>query len=110
MAKSDSKLDKLNINHSVYTTRLSDKYKNMEPYSQPDKSRMMSFIPGTVIEVLVSEGDKVKKGDVVLVLEAMKMKNRLKCQVEGVIKKINVEPGEKVPKGTLLMEITLQLH
>lgn len=108
MAKSDSKLEKININHSVYTTRISESFRNKVPYSPPDKSRMMSFIPGTVIEVLVKEGDKVKKGDVVLVLEAMKMKNRLKCELSGIIKKINVEPGEKVPKGTLLMEIDLQ--
>lgn len=105
MAKSDSKLEKININHSLYTTRLDDKFRNKEPYRPADKSRMISYIPGTIVELMVKEGDKVKKGDVVLVLEAMKMKNRVKCELSGIISKINVEPGDKVPKKTLLMEI-----
>lgn len=107
MAKSDNKLEKININHSVYTTRLNDKFRNKVPYSPPDKSRLLSFIPGTIIELMVKEGDEVKKGDVVMVLEAMKMKNRLKCQVSGTVKRVHVKPGDNVPRGTLLMEINM---
>lgn len=103
MEKKDSNLEKLNINYSEYTTRLSSKFRNRKVYAPPDKSRLMSFIPGTIIEILVQKGDKVKKGDEVLVLEAMKMKNRIKSPVNGVVKDIGVKENEKVPKGKLLI-------
>ena len=105
MGKKDSKQGVLNINHTEYVTRVSESYQNRKPYKPADKGNMMSFIPGTVIELLVKEGDMVLKGDDVMVLEAMKMKNRLKSPVKGMIKKIRVSAGDKVPKGTLLMEI-----
>jgi len=104
MEKKKTGLEKLNINYSEYTTRLSNKFRNRKVYAPHDKTRLLSFIPGTIIEILVQEGDKVKKGDEVLVLEAMKMKNRLKSPVTGVVKNIGVKEDEKVPKGKLLIE------
>ncbi|MBN1388502.1 MAG: acetyl-CoA carboxylase biotin carboxyl carrier protein subunit [Bacteroidales bacterium] len=106
--KKDIKLEILNINHSKYTTRLSPKYKNREPYKSPDRSKLLSFIPGTVVEIMVKEGDKVKKGDEVLVLEAMKMKNRIKSPVSGLVKYIDINVNDKVPKGKLLIEFNPQ--
>lgn len=104
MEKKDNKLEKLNINSSVYLTRLNPAFKNKELYKPADKSKLYSFIPGTVVELLVKEGQKIKKGDELLVLEAMKMKNRLKSPVSGTVSRISVEIGKKVPKGSLLME------
>ncbi|HCC71655.1 MAG TPA: acetyl-CoA carboxylase biotin carboxyl carrier protein subunit [Bacteroidales bacterium] len=108
MKKKENKLEKLNINYSEYTTRLSSKFKERVSYKPVDKTRLMSFIPGTIIEILIAEGDKVCKGDEILVLEAMKMKNRIKSPVEGLVKSINVELNEKVPKGKVLIEIDLE--
>lgn len=108
MKKKDSTLEKLNINYSEYTTRLSWKFKNRTLYKPADKSRLLSFIPGTVIEILVKEGDRVKKGEEVLVLEAMKMKNRIKSPVSGQVKHINVKVNDVVPKGRLLVEFSLE--
>jgi len=105
MEKKDNKQGVLNINHTEYITRISGSFQNRKPYKPADKGNMISFIPGTVIELLVMEGDKVLKGDDVMVLEAMKMKNRIKSPVKGIIEKIHVSAGDKVPKGTLLMEI-----
>ncbi|MEA1887754.1 MAG: acetyl-CoA carboxylase biotin carboxyl carrier protein subunit [Bacteroidota bacterium] len=108
MQEKDTKLGILNINHSEYTTRLSDSYKKREPYKPSDKLKLFSFIPGTIIEIMVKEGDKVIKGDEVLVLEAMKMKNRLKSPVSGIVKHIAVKVNDKVPKGKLLVEFDPQ--
>ena len=65
----------------------------------------MSFIPGTVLNILVREGQEVKIGNELMILDAMKMKNQLKCNIDGKIKRIIVKNGEKVSKGTLLLEM-----
>ncbi len=105
MKKEERKLEELNINHSVYLTRLSERYKNALPYQPPDKTKLVSFIPGTVIELFVKEGDIVKKGAEILVLEAMKMKNRIKSPFNGSVNKVNISVNEKVSKGKILVEI-----
>ncbi len=56
-------------------------------------------MPGTVIRYQVKEGDKVKSGDIVVMLEAMKMENAIPAPSAGVIKKINHSPGASVKKG-----------
>lgn len=106
MKKKDTKLGILNINHSKYQTRLNERFKNREPYEPSDKTKLFSFIPGTIIDVMVKEGDKVKKGDEVLVLEAMKMKNRIKSPVNGRVESVNVNVNDKVPKGKILVEFS----
>jgi biotin carboxyl carrier protein len=65
----------------------------------------MSFIPGTIMDILVKEGQDIEKGDDLIILEAMKMQNRLKSHVKGKIKKICITKGNIVTKGTLLIEI-----
>ena len=63
-------------------------------------------MPGIILEVNVSEGDTVKKGDFLCVLEAMKMENTLSASRDGVIKSVNIKKGETVDKGELLIEFT----
>ncbi len=60
-------------------------------------------MPGLVLNVLVAEGDEVKKGDSLLILEAMKMENMIKSPTDGVIKKITVKQGDKVEKNEILI-------
>ncbi|MDE7102365.1 MAG: biotin/lipoyl-binding protein, partial [Bacteroidales bacterium] len=57
-----------------------------------------------VLEIRVKQGDKVKKGDVVLILDAMKMDNEILSPVDGVVKNICVEQGASVAKDQLLVE------
>jgi biotin carboxyl carrier protein len=97
--------DKLNIDQTLYTTRLSRRYAARKAYTPPNPGRIYSFIPGTVTEVMVRQGDNVTKGDDILILEAMKMKNRLKSHVSGKVVSINVNPGDRVSKGMVLVEI-----
>jgi len=97
--------DKLNIDHTLYTTRISRRYAGRKAYSPPRPGRICSFIPGTVIEVLVKQGDQVTKGDDIVILDAMKMKNRLKSHITGKVASVNVKPGDRVSKGMVLAEI-----
>ncbi len=62
-------------------------------------------MPGMILEVNVAEGDEVKKGDFLCVLEAMKMENTLSAPRDGIIKSVNISKGETVDKGKLLLEL-----
>ena len=62
-------------------------------------------MPGLVLRIIAQEGDTVKKGDALLVLEAMKMENVIKAEGEGTIKRIAVAPKQVVEKNTLLVEM-----
>jgi pyruvate carboxylase subunit B len=63
-------------------------------------------MPGTVIRYEVNVGDKVKSGDVVVMLEAMKMENAIPSPASGVIKAVNFGPGASVKKGEILAIIS----
>jgi biotin carboxyl carrier protein len=63
-------------------------------------------LTGVVSEVRVAPGDSVTRNDVLMVVEAMKMLNDLRCRVEGVVASVNVEPGQRVEIGEALIEIT----
>jgi len=60
-------------------------------------------MPGIVVSIDISKGDGVKKGDCLLVLEAMKMRNEIKSSRDGVIKDILVQTGHTVAKGSILL-------
>lgn len=62
-------------------------------------------MPGTIFEMKVNEGDTVAAGDVVLVLEAMKMENEISSPVDGTITSILVKTGEAVNGGDVLVVI-----
>ena len=64
-----------------------------------------SAIPGKIVSVLVSEGDKVDSSSVVIVLEAMKMQNEIKAGIDGKVEKIMCEPGQRIEANVPLMEI-----
>jgi glutaconyl-CoA decarboxylase len=65
--------------------------------------QVKSPLPGSVIKVLVSEGQAVKKGDTLLTLESMKMENAIMAENDGVVKQIAVTPGQNVMQDDLLI-------
>ena len=62
-------------------------------------------MPGLVVTVPVSEGQEVKKGDVLVVLESMKMQNELKSNRDGKVTRVLVEPGQTVDKRQTLVTV-----
>ena len=95
----------LNIDESLYKTNISRKFENRKKYQPKDPKMILSFIPGTVLDIMVIEGKHVEMGDLLMILDAMKMQNKLKSAISGRIKKIHVNKGDKISKGTLLIEL-----
>ena len=62
-------------------------------------------MPGMVVKILVEAGQEVKKGEKIIIVEAMKMENALATQIDGVIKSIKVKEGQPVDKDILMIEI-----
>lgn len=87
--------------YKTYTTKKFDERKVWEP---DNPFKMVNFIPGTILKIFVKEGQEVKKGDPLLILEAMKMENEILAEINAKVKKINVKLGDKIPKDTLFIE------
>jgi len=69
------------------------------------KGSVPAPLPGRVIELRVREGDAVKAGQTVLVMEAMKMENAIPAPHDGTVKKLFVSPGDDVGEGEILAEV-----
>ncbi|MDR0538012.1 MAG: acetyl-CoA carboxylase biotin carboxyl carrier protein subunit [Tannerellaceae bacterium] len=88
-----------------YKTLLTDKYRNRPFWNKTQPGEIFSALPGTIIEVVAHEGQDVSEGDLLLVLEAMKMQNRIIAPVAGVVREIFVKEGDKIGKHCLMMKI-----
>ncbi len=82
------------------------KKKNKKNKKQVESTgEVTSSIPGMIVEYKMKNGDKVKAGDVVLVVEAMKMMNNIEAPIDGNLKDINLDTGDLIVKGDLLFSI-----
>lgn len=70
-----------------------------------DGETVASPMPGNILSVNVNVGDTVKKGDVLMILEAMKMENEIMSPCDGTVKSVNVTKGTSVETGTVLCVI-----
>lgn len=100
----NNKYEKLVIDDTAYVTTLTEKYSRRKRYETPDPKKIHAFIPGTIKEIFVKRGQTVRKGDMLLIFEAMKMSNTITAPFDGRIKNVNVKPGDMVPKSVLLLE------
>jgi biotin carboxyl carrier protein len=100
----------LKVNNNKYSVVVKDRFDEllkqlgMDNIASAKVNEIKAPMPGLVIDIRVSEGDVIKKGDAVLVLEAMKMENILKSPTDGVVKKVNVEKGIAVEKNQILVQ------
>jgi len=77
-----------------------------KPLSAPaGLSKIEAPLPGSIFKITSKEGDTVKKGDVLMIMEAMKMENNILAESDGTIKSIKVKEGESVLQGDVLVEI-----
>jgi biotin carboxyl carrier protein len=88
-----------------FKTSLTKKFINRKSWKVPNPKKITALIPGTIIDVYVKNGQKVKKGETLLILEAMKMLNQIIMPFDGKIKKVLVNPDEKIPKDHIMIEL-----
>ena len=67
-------------------------------------SAIKAPLPGNVVKILVSNGQNVKRGDVLLTMESMKMENNILAEHDGIIRHIHVQPGQSVMQDDLLID------
>jgi len=82
----------------------SPKDAKIEPFSS--NTTIVAPLPGTIFEIKVKEGDLVKRGDVLLVMEAMKMENNILAENDGTITSIKVAVGDSVLQNDTLIELS----
>ena len=100
----------LKLNNKVSKVMIRDRFDllleklGMDAAAGKDAGDIKAPMPGLILEIKVKVGDAIKKGDPLLVLEAMKMENLIKSGTEGEVKKILVETGSSVEKNQVLIQ------
>jgi len=77
----------------------------VKPVSNQPVYELKSPLPGTILDICVKEGDKVKENQILLILEAMKMENNIQAGRKGVVEKIFRNKGDAVMEGDVLLII-----
>jgi biotin carboxyl carrier protein len=95
----------LEVDDTAYETALTRKFARRARYAPRDPRKVLCFIPGVVRKVHVKPGQRVRCGDHLLVLEAMKMENDISSPADGTVKEIVAAPGQMVTKGQVLIEL-----
>jgi acetyl/propionyl-CoA carboxylase alpha subunit len=99
----------IKVNGNNYTVQLKDKYDElleklgMSSTASVKIKELKAPMPGLVVEVRVKEGDEVKKGDALVVLQAMKMENILKSPADVSIKKVHVKKEDAIEKNQIIV-------
>lgn len=105
-----SKKFKVKVNGTIYEIDIKDKLDllleklGMSQITSAAIKEIKAPMPGLILQIQVQEGMEVRKGDPIMVLEAMKMENVLKSPGEGVVKSILVEKGMSVEKNQTLID------
>ena len=106
------KVAELRVNNNNYIVHLKDQFDEllhrlgMDELSSNKVNDLKAPMPGLVLAINVSEGQSIKKGDVLITLEAMKMENTLKAGADAVVKKIAVKKGAAVEKNEVLIYLS----
>jgi len=106
----EDKTCRIKVNGTVYTVSVEDQYDQllkqlgMDNLATNKVLEVKAPMPGLVLNVMVKESSEIKKGDNLLILEAMKMENILKSPTDGTIKKVLVVKGDKVEKNQILIQ------
>jgi len=98
------------INNRVYTVQVKDKFDllleklGMHHAAGNKINSIKAPMPGLIIDLKVKEGDEVKQGSPLLILEAMKMENIIKSPGDAMVKSVKVKKGDSVEKNQVLIE------
>lgn len=105
MSDEQEKYSEIALEGGTYETTLTKKFTQRKIFEKADPRVLKARIPGSIDRIETRVGSAVKQGDTLMILEAMKMHNRIKAPMDGTIKAIQVTTGQKVVKGQTLIEI-----
>ncbi len=119
----DNKVE-VTVNGKTYAVELPKEEKKVQPVVRPvakpavapketasapktagGAGTVKSPLPGSIITIAVKEGQSVKRGDLLLTIESMKMENAIKAGKDGVVSAIHVQPGQSVLQGDALVDL-----
>ncbi len=103
-AVTETKTPKL-VRPKIIPTGGSERARTNKPTEAKGVGSIKAPLPGTILEIKIKTGDKVKVGDTLLIMEAMKMENEIKSDKTGVIASIKFNIGDSVMEGDVLVEI-----
>ncbi|MGQ4891661.1 MAG: biotin/lipoyl-containing protein [Candidatus Njordarchaeia archaeon] len=102
-------IDGTPYNANIVRVPAKKKYAPLKPKrfdkTEPSRRNIIAPITGKIVEILVKEGEKVNKGDPVIVIESMKIRNMINSGRKGKVERINVKIGQTVVKGEVLIEL-----
>ena len=98
-------MKKLLIDDTPYETEIPEKGLAGLFQGVSDPLEIRAIIPGTIVEMKVRKGQRVSDGQVLLILEAMKMHNEVEAKIDGKVEEICVSTGDRVEKGQLMIRI-----
>jgi len=103
------KTAEIKVNNNVYTLTAKDQFDilldklGLSNLAGTKVSEVKAPMPGLVLNVFVTQGSEIKKGDNLFILEAMKMENIIKAPADVTVKSVKIKPGDKVEKGQILL-------
>ena len=107
----EEKTMQVRINNAIYTVEVKNRMDillsqmGITNAASQKANDLKAPMPGLVLKINVTEGQAIKKGDSLLILEAMKMENVLKASADGIVKAIKIKEKTTVEKGQLLIQI-----
>lgn len=108
-ADAEEKSFTVSVNGTNYQLAVKDKFDELlkslgfDDLNDKKVNEIKAPMPGLVLDIVVAAGDTVKKGDSIIVLEAMKMENIIKSPTDGTVSKIAAKKGDAVEKGQVLI-------
>jgi biotin carboxyl carrier protein len=105
MEDNNSKYQVFVVNSARYLTLTTTKFDRRKKWQKSDPKEIRSIIPGSVIDIFATPGQQIKKGEVILTLDAMKMYTKVEMPFDGVIKSVNVAIGDRIPKNEVMITI-----
>lgn len=107
MEQKDKDLEIFSYEGTDYQTLLTQKFLARKKFEPEDPTRIIAQIPGTIVKIMVKEGQQINPSRCLFILEAMKMKNRVYSSISGTIRKIHIAEDQRVSKNELLLELDL---
>lgn len=107
----DPKTGSLTVDHKRFAFEILDSYDQLvesmglNVIASSAANDISAPMPGLILDIMVTEGDTIKAGDSILILEAMKMENVIKSEGAGIVKSVNNKIGETVEKGRVIIEL-----